>query len=983
MDRPSASDDDAHQTVIALDSTPDADATRLPSAAVSSGGSQASVSGTSLTPGQAFGTRYTIRRLLGAGGMGAVYQAWDAELGVSVALKTIRTDVSADPEAAASLGQRFKRELLLAREVTHRNVVRIYDLGDVGGTKYISMSYVDGENIAAILTRRGKLPVPEALGLARQIAAGLEAAHEAGVIHRDLKPANIMVDSDGHALIMDFGLARQGAAPASDADAAKKPRTVSSAVGLGGETTLGTILGTAQYMAPEQATGEAVDHRADIYAFGLILRDMLLGLRPIVNPLADLLQRTKSGLPGIRTVEATIPEPVDALVARCLEIDPAARYASMTEVCAELARLDDEGNPLPEQRRLTWRLIAAVVGIAVMAIAGGVWLLRPTPPPPAHEPVSVLVADFDNRTGDPEFSGTLEQAMGNGLERASFVTVYPRTDARTLLADMSPQSAGKITTQNGQLLARREGIKVLVAGAIEGGDGAGYRVAARLLDPGDAKVLASAERRVSAKNDVLKAIGEIARVARAALGESTSEMGKAETFTASSLGAVREYTIAQDLQDNYKDQEAAAHYELAVRADPKFGRAYAGWAHSAWRLGQTAKSDELWKKALSLIELMTEREKYRTLGLYYGTVTRNYEKAIENYATLVRLYPADDAGHNNLALSYFSIRNFQKALEEGRIALGLYPRQPLYRSNAALFAMYAGDFASAAGEAGRLLKDKRDYFPAYLPLAIAALAQGKPDAARDFYRQMAKTGAEGASVAATGLADVALYEGRNADAVQLLKAGIVQDAKTQNQADASIKWVALSEAYVAMGRTSEALRATREGLRISRSEEIAFPAARVLIAAGAGPEAATLSQELGAQLEPNRRAYGKLIEAELAVSKRQFADGLEALRAAQKLADVWLGRFALGRLYLEAKRDAEAVSEFDLCRKRSGEATSVFLNDRPTYRYLATVPYWLARAQEGLGLTSAAQANFRLFLTTRTGAPNDPLVTDARRRFQH
>ena len=212
-----------------------------------------------LVPGQAFGPRYQVIKLLGAGGMGEVYHAWDQELAVAVALKVIRPEATAEPGATAELHRRFKRELLLARQITHRNVVRIHDMGEFGGVKYITMPYVPGADLATILRREGKLTVPRALGIARQVAAGLAAAHEAGVVHRDLKPPNIMVDPDGNAVIMDFGIARS--------------------VDTAGSTVAGMVVGTLAYMAPEQARGEQADQRADVYAFGLILTDMLVGRR--------------------------------------------------------------------------------------------------------------------------------------------------------------------------------------------------------------------------------------------------------------------------------------------------------------------------------------------------------------------------------------------------------------------------------------------------------------------------------------------------------------------------------------------------------------------------------------------------------------------------------------------------------------------------------------------------------------------------------
>jgi serine/threonine-protein kinase len=259
-----------------------------------------------LAAGQTFSNRYHIIRLLGAGGMGAVYQAWDAELGISVALKVIRPDVSADSTTAIALERRFKRELLLARQVSHKHVVRIHDLGDVDGVKYITMAYLQGADLASLLRQAGRLPVARTLHYARQIAEGLGAAHEVGVVHRDLKPANIMIDQDDHAVIMDFGIAESGASTGS-----------------------GGIVGTLDYMAPEQAQAKATDHRADLYSFGMIVREMLVGKRVMAegSSVADLLQRISEPLPSVRTVDDSIPEPVDEFVAKCLEPDAAKRHA--------------------------------------------------------------------------------------------------------------------------------------------------------------------------------------------------------------------------------------------------------------------------------------------------------------------------------------------------------------------------------------------------------------------------------------------------------------------------------------------------------------------------------------------------------------------------------------------------------------------------------------------------------------------------------
>ena len=302
-----------------------------------------------LKPGEEFGTRYQIIKLLGVGGMGAVYQAWDAELGVAVAIKTIRPGVGTDASAALDAERRFKRELLLARQVTHPNVVRIYDLGEIDGTRYITMSYVEGQDLATLLAVDGKLPVDRALDIMRQVVSGMRAAHTAGVVHRDLKPANIMIDGS-QALIMDFGIARSVSGPADDGRALNAPAPgqtghtghTGGSTGATGQhqvtsalTVAGSVMGTLDYMAPEQATGQPVDQRADIYALGLIFYDIILGraARPKTgNPFADFKQRLAEPLKSPKTVDPTVPEAVDAVITRCLQPAPEARYQTSDEL---------------------------------------------------------------------------------------------------------------------------------------------------------------------------------------------------------------------------------------------------------------------------------------------------------------------------------------------------------------------------------------------------------------------------------------------------------------------------------------------------------------------------------------------------------------------------------------------------------------------------------------------------------------------------
>jgi len=928
----------------------------------------------SLTEGLAFGPRYRILKILGHGGMGTVYQAWDDELGVAVALKVIRADPEADPQTARALEQRLKRELLLARQVTHKHVVRIHDFGDVAGVKYLTMPCIQGEDLAARLRREGRLPLRDALDLAKQIASGLAAAHDAGVVHRDLKPENVMIDESGQAVIMDFGIARSESATL---------------------TRSGAVVGTLAYMAPEQAQGQPVDHRADIYAFGLILYDLIGGRWRTSrhdSPMSEMLARINTPLPPLRSVAPETTPALDAIISRCVERDPDRRYQTTADLLADLQRLDADAHPSRAigavARPTAWIYATAVLAVvAAVALAGTWWLARNRggPPAAAHEPVSVLIADFENRAGDPVFDGSLEQPLAVALEEAPFVTTYARRDALSVAGQMGQAAAdGHLDVETARLVSQREGIKVVLAGEVDR-EGADYRVSVRAIDAVPGTTLATADAVARSKGDVLRAVAGVASRIREALGDTTPEsqrLAAAETFTASSLEAASAYAKAQQLMSNGKYRESIDEYKRAVEADPDFGRAYAAWAVSAFQLGQKDEAERLYQKAFGLLDRMTEREKYRTYGAYYLSVAENYPKAVENYEKLVTLYPFDRAGHSNLALAYFYTLDFPKALEHGRRAIEIYRGSPKFRSNYALYAMYAGDFATASSVAEGLVADTPSYYRGYLPIAMAAVAAGDVGRARGAYESMAQAGGQGASLAAMGQADLSMYTGDVQGAIETLTAGIAVDMKGDNEAALGAKRVALAEALLASGQDATAAASAREVCALVDTPAVVLPAARVLVRANHLAGAQAVADALAARIQPQNRAYAKLIEMEMALSERRMPDAVALALAAQQLSDLWLTRLGLGIAYVEAGAFGDAIPELEACLKRRGEATAVFLDEVPSIRYLPPVYYWLGRAREGLGLTAQAAESYRTFLAIKANGDEQGLVADARRRLE-
>jgi tetratricopeptide (TPR) repeat protein/TolB-like protein len=610
-------------------------------------------------------------------------------------------------------------------------------------------------------------------------------------------------------------------------------------------------------------------------------------------------------------------------------------------------------------------LVIGVLSIALilsvyMNIAGGPQEVV------AREPLSVLIADFDNQTGDEVFDGSLERALQIGIEAAPFITSYSRRAALRLVKKLLPEVTA-LDQEGARLVSVREGIRFVLDGAIEL-DGDGYKITVRAIDGSNGEEFAVSYVEAPSKAEVLSAVGTISGELRKQLGDDNVQIGDAgaiETFTAASIEAAHSYTVAQDLAVNQgKHEQALVAYAQAVELDPNFGRAYSGWALSLSILGRDEEAAELWEKALSRMETMTAREKWRTLGLYYMVVTGNYEKAIESYTQLVEQYPADDAGRNNLAIAYFSTLNFDGALEQGRMVLDIYPARSILRSNYSLYAMYAGDFATADGEARTTLEQDPTRYVSWLPIAMSALAADDAAAAQYAYGQMTTASQRGESVSTLGLADVAMYIGDFAAAETLLESGIQFDSTVNNQRLMATKRVALAAAQSMLGDADAAIESIELALATGGLAR-QVPAALELLRLGNNSAAMEIAENLQSKLQPQSRAYGLMIEGLVKLADDENVGAIDALREALDFADLWLVRFHLGQAYLGAGYTAEAMDEFETCNRRRGEATALFLDDLPTWRYMATLPYWLGRSQLELGMRDAGAENLRAFVVLR------------------
>src|SRR3989441_247670 len=381
-----------------------------------------------LEPGAVLAQRYEILEILGEGGMGAVYKAMDRELSRPVALKVIRPDLAGNQ----AILDRFKQELLLAREVTHKNVIRIYDLGEAEGVKFITMEYVEGKDLRTLINEKNKLAPEEAVEIMQQVCRALEAAHSVGIIHRDLKPQNVMRDKSGRILVMDFGLART-----LEGD---------------GMTQTGALVGTMDYMSPEQALGKELDQRSDVFALGLIFYELLTGKMPYKadSVVASLLKRTQERAAPVSSHDATIPQALSNIVGKSMEPDVKLRYQTAAEILNDLNAWQGKGAAatlhFPAVRTwgqdIPWHWIGGFGAVLIVVILGFLFrgaLSGPSAKTATAPVVSLAILPFRNASGDTSLNWlgpTLAEMLRTDMGESASLRTVPSDRVNQILHDL-------------------------------------------------------------------------------------------------------------------------------------------------------------------------------------------------------------------------------------------------------------------------------------------------------------------------------------------------------------------------------------------------------------------------------------------------------------------------------------------------------------------------------------------------------------------
>ena len=616
-----------------------------------------SEAGPILQPGSILGQRYEILAMLGQGGMGAVYKARDFAVNQLVALKVIRPDLASNP----AIIERFKQELILARQVTHKNVIRIYDLAEADGVKFITMEFVEGEDLRTLVHETGgkKLASAEAVEIMRQVCLALEAAHSVGVIHRDLKPQNIMRDKTGRVLVMDFGLART--------------------IDGGGMTQSGAMVGTLEYMSPEQALGKSLDQRSDLFTVGLIFYELLTGKMPFSadSALASLIKRTQERAAPISDHDNTFPAALSGIVSKCLERDPTLRYQTAKELLTDLdgwqgktaaATLSFPAVGTWAQGSWPWMgLLLAVVILMGVGIRYRSALFGPTPGTQvtAKPEISLAILPFRNASGDVGLNwigGTAAEILRTNMgQSASFRTVSSDR-LNQILHDLQVAPDASLDPDTLRRIAEFTSADRLLWGQyVKLGDQ--IRIDATLQDLKRQRNFPMHAEATSEKElpKALQLLAESVEKNLSLAPETIKDLqAKALMPSSQSVQALRHYTEGVQLSRQGKNLDAVKQFEAATKEDPNFALAYSKVAITYALLGYGDKAQEFARRAVDLSDSVSQQEKYVILA-EDARVTKDKAKAIESYEKLAQILPDDPDVQYALGRLYEDTASLDKA----------------------------------------------------------------------------------------------------------------------------------------------------------------------------------------------------------------------------------------------------------------------------------------------------------------------------------
>jgi serine/threonine protein kinase/Flp pilus assembly protein TadD len=914
-------------------------------------------------------SHYHILKKLGEGGMGEVYLARDAALDRTVALKFVLSNVKGGETAR----KRLLAEARAAAALDHPFICKVYEAGEVDSRPFIAMEYVEGQTLNDKL-KQGTPPLKETLRIVVEIAEALTTAHARGIIHRDLKPSNIMLNPDGHAKVMDFGLAKH--LPAGSIDA-----------GITAATTLTEVSGTPGtllFMSPEQLNGEPADARSDIFAFGLILYQMIAGVHPFLKntPVKTACAIVEEEPRPITRAGENLPDLLLHTIKRMLAKDRKQRFQSIREVHTNLKELLQEQPrapvPLKFVRMSRPLRLAGVILAIILGLAGtSYWVFEnyfrsPKAALAFQKRDWIVIADFENQTGDKVFDRSLQTALNVGIQQSQYVNVFPPARIQEALARMRKESGTKLDEALASELAVREGIKaVLVCSIAE--IGGVYSLTARLVEPSSRATVMTEGTEAKGKNQVLPALDSLAKTVRRKLGESLLSVSRQSTYllhaTTASLEALKTYADGKKLVAT-NEQAGIDLIQQAVALDPDFATAHADLGLHYYLAGDRAQGEEHFAKALSLLDRLTMREKlwiraaaedsrgnreqavdeygaylaqypddggaWFRLGWTYMATLRQYDKAVEVFQRVLKIDSSQSGAYVNLATCYVGMGQIEKALEYYQRAFQLNPSQvmePFVNHEYGFVLARMGNISKAAETFQKMTSAEYDWQKArgHRSLGMLDMYQGKYSEAIANFKEAilfnkAIQGLQSEYRDHLFLASAYRTKGRNADFASEL--GVANGILSQARYGPA--WgLYLAKTYARIRKTDEAAKLLREMEsqeqnpaaissvnRSSRADQAAIYIIKgeIALATHKGSDAMD-SFALAGKVDPGANSVESLAFGYRTLGKPQES----ALKYQQLIALNWIGgegqeswmlaHYELGKIYTELG-DTQKAKEY-------------------------------------------------------------------------